>query len=263
MNRARGISGLLLLDRLIVLSSLIVITLAGWAYMVHEARGMVNTGVCQCLGMKMSGPDSNTWAPSRLLPLFLMWSEMMIAMMTPSAAPMILIFASVNRKRREANRPFVRTAFFASGYIVAWSLFSAVAAFAQWLMHGFALLSPMMVGTSPRLGGALLILAGAFQWTALKQSCLVHCRSPLNFIMTAWRDGKAGAILMGLQHGIYCIGCCWFLMILLFVAGVMNLWWIALISVTVLIEKIVPRGVAIAKVTGIVGILFGLRMFFA
>jgi predicted metal-binding membrane protein len=263
MNRASGMDGLLLFDRLIVLSGLIVITLAGWAYMAHEARGMVNTGICQCLGMKMSGPDATSWAPSRLFPLFLMWSEMMVAMMTPSAAPMILIFASVNRKRRETNRPFVRTAFFVSGYFAAWTLFSAAAAIAQWLMHGFALLSPMMVGTSSRLGGALLILAGGFQWTPLKQSCLVHCRSPLNFIMTAWREGRTGAFLMGVRHGIHCTGCCWFLMILLFVAGVMNLWWIALISAIVLLEKIAPRGLAIAKAAGIVGILFGLRMFFA
>src|SRR5258708_38558775 len=118
------------------------------------------------------------------------------------------------------------------------------------MLHSRALLSSMMVSTSPLLGGVLLIAAGVFQWTRLKNACLTHCRSPLSFLMADWREGKSGAFFMGLKHGAYCTGCCWFLMALLFVAGVMNLWWIAAISILVLIEKIAPRGLFFGKIAG-------------
>src|SRR4029077_6350113 len=144
-------------DRLVVLVALAAITARAWGYMVHEAQAMVHTGVCCCAGMKMSGPDTNPWSAATLLPLFLMWTEMMVAMMIPSAAPMILTFALVNRKRRESERPFVPTGIFLSGYLLVWAGFSALAAVAQRTLHARALLSPMMVGTSPVLGGLLLI----------------------------------------------------------------------------------------------------------
>jgi predicted metal-binding membrane protein len=140
---------------------------------------------------------------------------------------------------------------FLLGYLIVWTGFSAVAAFAQWILHARALLSPMMVGTSPVLGGVLLIVAGIFQWTPLKNACLTHCRSPLGFLMTEWREGRWGALVMGLNHGAFCTGCCWFLMALLFVAGVMNVWWIAILTVLVLLEKVVPRGLSVSKVAGI------------
>jgi predicted metal-binding membrane protein len=244
-------------DRAIVLAGLVGITAVAWAYMVVEARAMYHTGVCSCAGMKMSGPDTNAWATSTLLPLFLMWAEMMVAMMVPSAAPMILTFATVNRKRREQERPYVPTGIFLLGYLIVWTGFSAVAAAAQWILHGKALLSPMMVSASPVLGGVLLIIAGVFQWTPLKNACLNHCRSPLAFLMTEWREGKRGALAMGLNHGAYCTGCCWFLMALLFVAGVMNVWWIALIAIYVLVEKVGAGGPLIGKITGGVLALWG------
>lgn len=237
-------------DRAIVLSSLIAITSVAWAYMVVEAHGMYHTGACACAGIKMSGPDTKAWSAATLLPLFLMWTVMMIAMMIPSAAPMILTFATVNRKRREQERPFVPTAIFLAGYLIVWTGFSAVAAVAQWILHAKALLSPMMVSASPLLAGALLITAGVFQWTPLKNACLTHCRSPLGFLMTEWREGKPGALAMGLKHGAFCAGCCWFLMALLFVAGVMNVWWIAAISIYVLLEKVAPNGALVGKITG-------------
>ena len=193
-----------------------------------------------------------------LLPLFLMWTEMMVAMMIPSAAPMILTFALVNRKRRESERPFVPTGIFLLGYLVVWTGFSVLAAVAQWILHAKALLSPMMVSTSPMLGGALLLGAGVFQWTPLKNTCLAHCRSPLGFLMTDWREGRWGAFVMGLQHGAYCIGCCWILMALLFVAGVMNMWWIAIIAVFVLLEKVAPKDLFIGKMAGTLLALWGL-----
>ena len=244
-------------DRVIVIAALAGISLLAWGYMVYEARAMYHTGVCRCAGLKMSGPDTDPWSPATLLPLFLMWTEMMVAMMTPSAAPMILSFAMVQRKRREQERPFVPTGIFLLGYLIVWTLFSALAALGQWILHGRALLSPLMVSTSPWLGGALLLTAGVFQWTPIKHACLTHCRSPLSFLMGDWHEGKFGALRMGLKHGAYCTGCCWFLMALLFVAGVMNVWWIAIISVLVLMEKTVPRGLLLGKLAGLILVAWG------
>ncbi len=244
-------------DRAIVIAGLIGITALAWLYMVHEARAMANTGVCQCMGMKMSGPDVQGWSVSRLIPLFLMWAEMMVAMMLPSAASMILIFACVNRNRRAQEHPFVPTGIFLLGYLAVWTAFSALAAVAQWALHATALLSPMMVSTSPILGGLLLIAAGFFQWTPLKNACLTHCRSPLSFLMTDWREGKPGAFVMGLKHGAYCTGCCWFLMALLFVAGVMNMWWVAIIAVFVLVEKAAPNGLLLGRLAGLLLTVWG------
>src|SRR5437762_1815279 len=257
MNQGISIESVLKRDRAVVLAGLVALSALAWGYMVHEARAMAHTGVCQCAGMKMSGPDTQSWSATTLLPLFLMWAEMMVAMMTPSAAPMILTFAMVNRKRREQERPFVPTGIFLLGYLVVWTGFSALAALAQWILHARALLSPMMVSTSPLLGGALLIVAGVFQWTPLKNACLTHCRSPLSFLMADWREGKTGAFIMGLKHGAYCAGCCWFLMALLFVAGVMNMWWVAIISVLVLLEKAAPKGPWLGRLVGILLVAWG------
>ena len=127
----------------------------------------------------------------------------------------------------------------------------------QWVLHGHALVSPMMVSTSPWLGGALLIAAGIFQWTPLKNSCLTNCGSPLSFLMTSWREGKWGAFGMGLKHGVQCAGCCWFLMLLLFVAGIMNVWWIAILTVLVLMEKVAPRGLMLGKLAGVLFMVWG------
>jgi predicted metal-binding membrane protein len=250
MQRALSLETVLKRDRAVGLAALGATTLLAWGYMVYEARAMYHTGVCCCAGMKMSGPDTGPWSPGTLLPLFIMWAEMKVAMMIPSAAPMVLTFAMVQRKRREHHRPFVPTGVFLLGYLVIWTGFSVLAALAQWVLHATALLSPMMVNTSPILGGALLIAAGVFQWTPLKNACLTHCRSPLSFLMTDWREGKWGAFVMGLKHGTYCTGCCWILMALLFVAGVMNVWWIAVLTVLVLVEKVAPRGLLFGKVAG-------------
>ena len=152
------------------------------------------------------------------------------------------------------------TGIFLSGYLLVWTAFSALAAVLQWILHARALLSPMMTGTSPFLGGGLLVAAGLFQFTPLKNACLAHCRSPMDFLLTDWRDGKAGAFLMGLKHGAWCAGCCWILMLLLFVAGVMNLFWIAVITVFVLLEKIAPKSGWIGKSAGAVLILWGAWM---
>ncbi len=248
-------------DRFIVAGALGGIVLLAWGYMSWEAHAMYHSGLPPCCaGMNMSGPDTNPWSTATLLPLFLMWIEMMVAMMVPSVAPMVLTFAMVNRRRREAHRPFVPTMIFLAGYLTVWAGFSALAAVMQWALHAQALLSPMMVNTSPVLGGILLMLAGAFQWIPLKNACLKHCRSPLGFLLADWREGRWGAFVMGLKHGAFCTGCCWFLMTLLFVAGVMNIWWIAIITVFVLLEKITPRQWHLAKVAGVLLIGWGIYL---
>ena len=247
-------------DRMIVLAALAGIAAVAWGHMLHEAHGMQRTGVCQCLGMAMSGPDTKPWAIAALTPLFLMWTEMMVAMMIPSAAPMILTFALVNRQRREQERPFVPSSLFLLGYLAVWGVFSFAAALAQWALHGAALLSPMMKSSSPALGGVLLISAGAFQWTTWKRACLNHCRSPLSFLLVDWREGRMGALAMGIRHGAYCTGCCWLLMALLFVAGVMNMLWVAVITLLVLLEKVLPQGMRFGSMTGVFFFAWGMWM---
>jgi len=231
-----------------------------WGYMIHEAHGMTQSGVCRCAGMAMSGPDTKPWSLVAVIPLFLMWAEMMVAMMIPSATPMILTFARVNRQRREQERPFVPTGLFVLGYLLIWSVFSIVAALAQWALHGAALLSPMMKSNSAILGGLLLIGAGIFQWTPWKRACLNHCSSPLNFLLGEWREGRAGALAMGIKHGAHCTGCCWLLMALLFVAGVMNLLWVAAITLLVLLEKLAARGRWMRDAIGVMCVAWGALM---
>ena len=234
-------------DRAVVVTGLVLITGLSWTYMWYLARDP----------MAMCKANMMPWNAGDLLAMFAMWAVMMVAMMVPSASPMILAFAGVNRKRRQQSLPYVPTGAFLMGYIVTWTGFSAVATLAEEALHSAALLSSMMVATSGVFGGVLLLAAGLFQWMPFKNSCLRHCRSPLGFILTEWREGAWGAFYMGLRHGAYCVGCCWLLMALLFIAGVMNLWWVAAISAFVLIEKLTPAGPVVARVTGVILMLWG------
>ena len=263
MTRANGIESALRHDRIIVLAALGALAVVAWLYMIREARAMDATGICSCAGMAMSGPDVKPWAAGAILPLFLMWAEMMVAMMIPSAAPMILTFAMINRKRHEQARPFVPTGIFLLGYLFVWTAFSLVAAVAQWALHGASLLSPAMKSSSPLLAGGLLIAAGVFQWTPWKHACLNHCRSPLQFLLHDWRDGAGGALAMGIKHGAFCAGCCWFLMALLFVAGVMNMLWVAAIAILVLLEKVASKRWRLGHGAGVVLVAWGLWVIVA
>ena len=188
------------------------------------------------------------------------WWVMMPGMMLPSAAPMILPFATVNRRKRTRGRPFVPTAVFTTGYLIAWGLFGIAATLADWGLEQTALMSPMTQRLSPALGAAVVIVAGAYQLTPFKYVCLTHCRSPLAFVLHHWRDGQAGALRMGFDHGLYCLGCCWFLMALLFAAGTMSLLWMAAITAFVLVEKLFPAGQWIARVSGLAMMAFGLYL---
>lgn len=238
-------------DRLIIGAGIVVIAALAWWSTIRQAQQMDVGGISASSGMEMGAPDPMPWSAGVLLPLFLMWAVMMVAMMLPSATPMILTFASVARNRRRHQRPYVPVAVFVSGYIVIWCGFSVTATLAQWLLHREALLSPMMASSNALLGGILLFLAAVFQFTSLKQSCLTYCRSPLEFVTTRWREGWDGAFAMGIEHGIFCTGCCWALMGLLFVLGVMNLFWIAALGIFVGLEKMLPRPIGVSRLSGL------------
>lgn len=239
-------------ERWIIGGALAGIAAIAWAYMIYEARGMSLGGVCKCLGLQMGGTALADWSAGSLLPLFLMWAGMMVAMMLPSATPMILTFAAVSRNRRRQERPYVPVTIFVAGYVAIWVAFSVLAAIAQWILHREALLSPAMASSSAGLGGILLLAAGIFQFTPLKHACLTQCRAPFDFIMTRWREGARGAFRMGVEHGLFCAGCCWALMALLFVTGVMNIVWIAAITLLVGLEKLFPRGIWLSAATGVI-----------
>jgi len=178
------------------------------------------------------------WSPANWLAVFVMWAVMMAAMMLPSIAPMVLCFANLSRRRSEG----LRTLFFVAAYLTLWTAFSGAATATQWALQSAGWISPMIVSTSPILSGTLLLIAGVFQFTPLKTACLSTCRSPLGFLMSDWRDGLWGAWRTGLGHGLNCLGCCWALMALLFVGGVMNILWIAALTVLVAMEKVAPKG---------------------
>jgi predicted metal-binding membrane protein len=213
------------------------------------------SGAMQDLATAVMGPM--TWTPGYAVLMFFMWWIMMMAMMLPSAAPMILLFAMVNRKQREKGAPYVPTGIFAAGYVLVWGAFSLVAVGAQWGLERSGLMSSTMASTSAMLGAGLLIGAGIYQLTPLKHACLRHCRSPIFFISHHWRPGDLGALRMGVAHGAFCTGCCWFLMALLFYGGVMNLYWIVGIALFVLLEKTIPAGHWLGRITGVLLIAWG------
>jgi predicted metal-binding membrane protein len=229
-------------DRATTLVALLAASLIAWAYI---AAG---------IGMDMeamSMPDMvmpADWTPARFGLMFAMWAIMMVAMMLPSAAPMVLLFATIERRRRAVS-PFPATALFAAAYVSVWAGFSLAATALQWQLDRLALLTPMIATANLTIAGVVLIAAGIYQFTPLKQACLRHCRSPLEFISRHWKRGPFG---IGLLHGLYCVGCCWMLMLVLFVGGVMNLACVALIAGVVLVEKLAPQGRWVGYAAGLV-----------
>lgn len=246
MSQALSLEAVLRRDRLIVLSGLVGLVVLAWLYLVWMAAAMDMGAMGDAMAMARFEP----WTAGDFVMMFSMWAIMMVGMMVPSAAPMILLYAAIDRKQRQAARPFGPTGAFVAGYLAIWTGFSLLATTLQWALEQAALLSPMMVATTPILGGLLLIGAGLYQWTPLKDVCLEHCRGPLQFIMTRWRKGARGAFVMGVEHGAFCLGCCWLLMGLLFFGGVMNLLWVAAIAGFVLLEKVAPRGDLIGRISG-------------
>jgi predicted metal-binding membrane protein len=250
-------------DRGVVGAAVAALIVGAWLYLLHLASAtsdMAMPDTQTMPGMAMAVPAMHAWSWVEVGALVVMWAVMMVAMMTPAAAPMILMFTSIHRRRTAEGRPAVPTAIFVLGYLVVWTIYSVAAALSQASLHAAALLSPAMAATSPLLAGGLLVAAGVFQWTPLKRACLAACRSPWSFLLTGWREGRAGAFVMGLRHGLYCLGCCWALMALLFVAGVMNLLWVAAIAVAVLVEKVVPRGDLVGRLLGVALVAAGLLL---
>lgn len=235
-------------DRIVILTCVVLITVMAWAYLVHLSRqmsvSMEYDRQMAAMGMSMDKP----WTMADALFTFAMWTVMMIGMMAVTATPMLLLFARTHSGQGE--RTPLEVLMFGLGYLALWTGFSAFATLAQWALHEAAMLSPAMKMSSPRLAGVVLLAAGLYQLTPWKGRCLTHCRSPLGFLMTSWRDGKLGAMRMGLGHGAYCLGCCWALMCMLFAVGIMNLAWVAILTVLVLLEKIGPAGTALARIAG-------------
>lgn len=238
-------------DRAIVLASLAGVTLLAWVDMALMANPSTPVGWC---GNLMA--HDQHWTPDDALAAFAMWNVMMVGMMIPTASPMIGMFAATSR-RHGSGKPAVPTLFFVLGYLIAWAGYSAAATGLQWALQSATLLSPNDLQVGPRLGGALLIGAGLFQFTRLKNNCLTHCRTPMSFLMTQWREGAGGAVQMGLKHGSYCVGCCWAIMLLMFSAGLMNLVWTAVLAVFMLLEKIIPAGDKLGRIAGVIAIGLG------
>ncbi len=254
---AESVTALSRRDRLIILLALCGVTAIAWVYLWTVARDMEEMAGDMA---DMAMPLTDAWTISVFTLTFAMWWVMMLGMMVPSAAPMIVTFATLNRNRRAKGATFVPTSVFLLGYLIVWGAFSAVATVAQWALDRFVLLTPVLAIGSSLLGGALLIAAGFYQFSPLKQACLRACRSPFAFVLNHWRDGWTGALRMGLEHGAYCLGCCAVLMALLFLAGAMNLLWVATLAAFVFAEKLLPGGAWIGRAGGIAMVGFGVAL---
>ncbi len=236
-------------DRTVVVVALVFVIALSWIWIVLGAD--MGTSALEMTRMPRDMVMTPAiWTAAYAALIFLMWWVMMVAMMLPSAAPILLIFAGISRHKGIAKQPWTPTGCFAVGYLAVWAGFSAVATALQWALEGTGLLSAMMVTTATWLGAAILIAAGLWQFAPLKHACLRHCRSPIGFLTGHWRGGSVGAFRMGLEHGAYCLGCCWVLMVLLFFGGVMNLWWIGGLAAYILMEKVFPMGHWLGYVAG-------------
>lgn len=229
------------LDRIIVAGLLLLVAALAWAFTVHQAMLMdaMEAAMWRDMNMSMNGM-APSWTAIDALLLFVMWSAMMAAMMVPGASPMVAAFATINRRRRQRSAPYVPTAVFLLGYLIAWAGFSVIATALQWLLQVTGLLTTMMQSASRYWSATLFLAAGLYQFSPLKERCLAYCRSPDGFILSEWRDGALGAAIMGLRHGLFCMGCCAALMVLLFAVAVMDLRWVAGLTVLVTAEKLLP-----------------------
>ena len=259
-------------DRLIVAASLGGLFLLSWIFLIHLAMQMdtMEGLAARMMGMRVEDSLSALIATA-LSPgaaeladtavtfalVGLMWAVMMVGMMVPSAAPTILLFSALERRSAAASRIGGRAASFVAGYFAIWSVFSLAAAGTQTLLYGTGLISMQMAASATLLAGMIFIAAGIYEFTPLKDRCLIHCRSPLEWLPRHWRPGRIGAFRMGIEHGAYCVGCCWVLMLLLFVGGVMNLVWVAALAGLVLLQKLLPGGPMFARISGVALMLWG------
>ena len=256
-------------DRTIVVAALLAVVVLAWLELLREVAAMAGM-TATMPGMAMEGmtmgdmampgmamPVAAAWSTSHALAIGIMWAVMMAAMMLPAASPMILFYTRIAGERGATRSAAGATSVFVLGYLAVWAFFSIGAAALQLAFERFALVSPAMRATSTVLAGLVLVAAGVYQFTPAKRACLRHCRSPLEFVMLHWQPGARGAFAMGVRHGAYCVGCCWLLMLLLFVGGVMNVAWIAGIALYVLVEKTVPAGHWVSRAAGVVLLFAG------
>ena len=245
-------------DRVWIALGLSTAIAIAWLYLLREATSM-NGMVAEArmhAAMGMTGMNLRAWGATDWLALFAMWAVMMVGMMLPSAAPVILLVLGAYRLRRDAHARLAAVMFM-GGYLLVWTTFSAVAALGQLALHRAAVLSEDMRLRSAVVSGVILLLVGVYQWLPVKNRCLVHCQAPLAFLTQHWRRGVSGGLTMGIRHGAYCVGCCWLLMALLFVVGVMNLVWIAALAAFVLLEKLGPRGAIAGRIGGLAAAVWG------
>ena len=252
-------------DRIIISLALILLTALAWSYLLWlladmKMGGMDMSGfrmIPSSMGLMM--PAHTPWLAMEFAFVFAMWTVMMVGMMTPSAAPMILMYDRLGRQTEAQGTPLVATVWFGAGYFLVWAAFSLLATLVHWALDRSALLDPAMAGTSSVLAALLFVAAGCYQWTRLKNIWLDQCRMPFAFLIRhgGFRHDAAGSVMLGLRHGAYCVGCCWALMTLLFVGGVMNLPWILLLALLVLLEKVTSFGRQIAHLAGVVFVAGG------
>ena len=242
------------MQRWLVAGALLLITALALGYTCWLATGFDMS--------TMMSPTFVAWSPGYFTFMLIMWIVMMVGMMTPSVAPTVLLYAEFARRNTREGQSFPSVGWFVAGYLLAWSAFAVLATLFQWLLEWLALITPMMAGTSRGLGAAVLIAAGVYQWLPVKQSCLAQCRSPLSFIQKQGGipSRARGALRLGWRHGLYCIGCCWALMLLLFAFGVMNLYWIAGLMVFVLLEKMLPFAAIFSRAAGVAAVVVGLGL---
>jgi predicted metal-binding membrane protein len=250
-------------ERNVIVALLLVLAAAAWIVLIRQSRAtsadpMVGmSGTAEMPGMEMpAGAGALTMGMSA--PLFIaLWVVMMVAMMFPSAVPMTVMFARVASGKRSVGQPFVPTWVFVLGYLAVWTAFGVVADLLAVALGGLAARSEGIAMAAPRIGGAVLVLAGAYQLSPLKQACLKQCRSPFHFIATSWREGYGGALRMGAEHGAYCVGCCWMLMVILFPLGMTNVAAVAPVALLIFAEKAWLFGVQVSRAAAAALVLCG------
>jgi predicted metal-binding membrane protein len=245
-------------DRAILITAIITISLLAWAYTLWLTAQM--GGIETLAAGSVPSPAFRPWSISDIAFISTMWAAMMVAMMTPSVTVMVVLHAAVARKAAESSRRLVAISWFLAGYLSAWIVFSFSACGAQWILTRLGLLTS--TGVSGTFGGVILIGAGLYQWSSLKDICLKQCQKPFDFLMRhgGIRLEPLGALRLGAVHGLYCVGCCWVLMALLFVGGIMNVLWIAGITVLIVVEKVAPTGSLIPRLTGALMVAAGLLL---
>lgn len=241
-------------EHFFILTALVFLSGLAWAGTVYQA-GSMGLGMFTC-SMTMGTPFS----VSNGLLYIILWGVMMVAMMLPAMTPIVGLFRTIARRKREQGLPFTPVWVFVAGYVTLWTLTGSIGYAADIAIQSLPRMFPALQSYGVVIGGLTLVGAGVYQLTPLKYLCLSQCRSPMGFLLTSWRDGTTGAFRMGLHHGAYCLGCCWSLMVVLFVVGTMNLVWMGILSSVIFVEKIVPHGVEMGKATGVALIALGLAM---